>query len=103
MRDLLTSLDSTRLGFYKSILEEAEIPCFIRNETTAQLTNIFIMPLQPTLCLLNDTDYDQASALLGSYRSSQPASSEEWLCLSCKESNPVSFELCWNCQAAKPE
>ena len=35
MRDLITGLDSTRLGFFKSILNEAEIACFIRNETTA--------------------------------------------------------------------
>ena len=103
MRDLLTSLDSTRLGFYKSILEGAGIPCFIRNETTAQLTNIFIMPLQPTLCLVNDADYEQAGALLRPYSSGTPSSSEEWLCSSCKESNPASFELCWNCQAAKPQ
>lgn len=103
MRDLLTSLDSTRLGFYKSILEEAGISCFIRNETTAQLTNIFIMPLQPTLCLVNDADYEQASALLRPYSSPQALSSEEWPCPSCKESNPASFDLCWNCQTAKPQ
>jgi hypothetical protein len=103
MRDLLTSLDSTRLGFYKSILDEAGISCFIRNETTAQLANIFIMPLQPTLCLVNDDDYAQASALLRPHISPQACSSEEWVCPGCKESNPASFELCWNCQAAKPE
>ncbi|MCB1275999.1 DUF2007 domain-containing protein [Prosthecobacter sp.] len=103
MRDLITSMDSTRLGFFKSILDEAGIPCFIRNETTAQLTNIFIGPLQPTLCLLNDSDYDEASALLREHQSPQFTSSEEWLCPACKESNPASFELCWKCQAPKPE
>lgn len=103
MRDLITSIDSTRLGFFKSILDEAEIPCFIRNETTAQLANIFIGPLQPTLCLLNDADYEEASALLREHQSPQVMSSEEWLCPACKESNPASFELCWKCQASKPE
>jgi hypothetical protein len=103
MRDLITSIDSTRLGFFKSILDEAEIACFIRNETTAQLTNIFIGPLQPTLCLLNDADYDQASALLRPHQSEGAFSSEEWLCNACKESNPASFEVCWKCQAVKNE
>ncbi len=102
MRDLLTSLDSTRLGFYRSILEEAGISCFIRNETTAQLTNIFAMPLQPTLCLVNDTDYEQACALLRPHVSPPSLSSEEWVCSFCKESNPASFDLCWKCQTAKP-
>ena len=103
MRDLITSLDSTRLGFFKSILDEAEIACFIRNETTAQLTNIFIGPLQPTLCLVNDADFEQASALLQPHQSAEVSSSAEWLCPACKESNPASFEVCWKCQAAKPE
>lgn len=103
MRDLITSIDSTRLGFFKSILDEAEIPCFIRNETTAQLVNIFAMPLQPTLCLLNDADYEQASALLRPHHSPEVSTAEDWLCPACKESNPAAFEVCWKCQAAKPE
>jgi hypothetical protein len=103
MRDLITSIDSTRLGFFKSILDEVEIPCFIRNETTSQLVNIFAMPLQPTLCLLNDADFEQASALLRPHQSSEVSTAEEWLCPSCKESNPAAFEVCWKCQAAKPE
>jgi hypothetical protein len=103
MRDLITSIDPTRLGFFKSILDEAEIASFIRNETTAQLTNIFIAPLQPTLCLVNDADFEQASALLRPHESPEVCSSAEWLCASCKESNPASFEVCWKCQAAKPE
>jgi hypothetical protein len=103
MRDLITSLDSTRLGFFKSILEEADIACFIRNETTAQLTNIFIGPLQPTLCLVDDADFEQASALLLPHQSEGSCTAEEWLCPACKESNPASFEVCWKCQAVKNE
>lgn len=103
MRDLITSIDSTRLGFFRSILEEAGIACFIRNETTAQLTNIFSGPLQPTLCLVEDADFERASALLVPHQSEEVCTAEEWLCPACKESNPASFELCWKCQTAKNE
>ena len=103
MRDLITSLDSTRLGYFRSILEEAGIACFIRNETTAQLTNIFIGPLQPTLCLTDDAEFERASTLLLPHQSSAVCSLEEWNCPFCKESNPASFELCWKCQAAPNE
>lgn len=106
MRDLITSLDSTRLGFFKSILDEAGIACFIRNETTAQLTNIFIGPLQPTLCLVDDADFAEASALLLPHQAPEEAvfsAEDDWCCPACKESNPVSFALCWKCQTAKPE
>ena len=103
MRDLITSIDSTRLGFFRSILEEAGIACFIRNETTSQLTNIFIGPLQPTLCLVEDADFERASALLRPHQSEEACTAEEWLCPACKESNPASFEVCWKCQTAKNE
>jgi hypothetical protein len=102
MRDLITSIDSTRLGFFRSILEEAGIACFIRNETTSQLTNIFIGPLQPTLCLVEDADFERASELLP-HQSEGACTAEEWLCPDCKESNPASFEVCWKCQTAKNE
>ena len=103
MRDLITSIDSTRLGFFRSILEEADIACFIRNETTAQLTNIFIGPLQPTLCLVDDGDFERASTLLLPHQSLKVCAAEEWICPTCKESNPASFEVCWKCQAVKNE
>ncbi len=103
MRDLITSIDSTRLGFFKSILDEAEISCFIRNETTSQLTNIFIGPLQPTLCLVDDADFERASGLLLPHQTEGACTAEEWICPACKESNPASFEVCWKCQAAPNE
>ena len=104
MRELYTSMDSTRIGFYKSVLDEAGIPCFIQNETTSQLVNMLAMVFQPTLCIINDEQYEQALALLKPHHEvGSIMTAEEWLCPCCKESNPASFDLCWNCQAAKPE
>jgi hypothetical protein len=72
MRELLTSLDWTRLGFYKSVLDEAGIASFIRNEHTAQLINVLIGPCQPSLCVVNDDEYDAAMALLQPHPSAPP-------------------------------
>lgn len=103
MLDLLTSMDSTRLGFYKSILEEAGIACFIRNENTALLTNMLAQVLQPTLCVLNEEDHDEAVALLRPHHHPAPASGDEWQCQGCQETSPAEFELCWNCQKPRHE
>jgi hypothetical protein len=103
MRELLTSLDWTRLGFYKSVLDEAGIASFIRNEHTAQLVNVLIAPCQPSLCVVNDDDYDAAMALLRPHHHSTPPSIEEWTCRGCGEVNPAEFELCWQCQKPREE
>lgn len=98
MKDLLASLDWTRLGFYKSMLDEAGIDSFIRNEHTAHLINVMIAPCQPTLCVMNDEDYEQALKLLWPRHSKGAASMHEWTCSGCQEVNPAEFEVCWNCQ-----
>ncbi len=103
MRDLFSSMDSSRVGFYKSVLEEEGIPCFIRNEMTSQVVNMLAMVLQPTLCVLNDDDYDEAIALLRPHHRPPVTASVEWICTSCQETNPGEFELCWNCQQLQPE
>jgi hypothetical protein len=101
MRDLYTSMDSARLGFYRSVLEEAGIAAFIRNENLAQVTNMLAMVLQPTLCVVNDNDYEEALALLKPYHfQAATNNTEDWLC-ACNESNPATFDLCWNCGAAR--
>ena len=104
MRELYTSMDSARIGFYKSILDEAGIPCFIQNETTSQLVNMLAMVFQPTLCITNDAQYEDALALLKPlHDQSLPTLEEEWVCPQCKETNPGAFELCWKCQTIRAE
>ncbi len=102
MRELYTSMDSTRIGFYKSILDEAGIACYIQNDTTSQVTNMLAMVFQPTLCIVDDERYDEALELLSPHLDETPLTAENWSCPACKESNPASFDLCWNCQAEKP-
>ena len=103
MRELLTSLDWTRLGFSKSVLDEAGIASFIRNEHTAQLINVLIAPCQPSLCVVNDDEYDAAMELLRPHHDQTPPRVEEWTCVGCGEVNPAEFELCWKCQKPREQ
>ena len=72
------------------MLDEAGIASFIRNEHTAQLINVLIAPCQPSLCVVNDDDYDAAMELLRPHHDQTPASIAEWSCAGCGESNPPS-------------
>lgn len=33
----------------------------------------------------------------------QAPQGEDWQCRRCKETNPATFETCWNCGSAKPD
>jgi len=107
MKPVFVDTDSTRVGFAKNILESAGIACFVQNENTRTL-GMSVMgfshtPLNdPVLCVLSEDRIEEARNLLREHFGTA-VDAGEWPCPACKESNPASFDLCWNCQATKPE
>jgi hypothetical protein len=102
MRQVYTSQDSTQVGYYKSILDEAGILSFIRNEysNNPEVSGAMFLP---SLCVIEDTDYDKAIRILKSQQIKEVGRVDEWKCPSCSEINPPNFELCWNCNSLRPE
>ncbi len=107
MTTVFTDQDSTRVGFARNILESAGIACFVRNENT-QTLGVSLLGyshaaiLDPALCVVDDGSVEEARALLREHFGPE-VEKTEWTCPACKESNPASFDLCWNCQTAQPE
>ena len=107
MTPVFADPDSTRVGFAKNILEAAGIGSYIQNENSRALgTNFFGLSHTPSndplLCVVDETRAEEAKALLREHFGAA-GNGSEWLCRECKESNPAAFEVCWKCQAAKPE
>ena len=102
MRQVYTSQDSAQVGYYKSILDEAGIPSFIRNENTNN-PDVCGAGFWPALCVIQDSDYHEAVRLLKSQQTAEVVRKDEWKCPSCPEINPPNFELCWNCNTLRPE
>jgi hypothetical protein len=102
VRAVYTSQDTSLVGYYKSILDDAGIASFIRNENSNNPemagANFF-----PSLCIIEDSDFDEAIRILKARQSEEVIRTEEWTCPSCKEINPPNFELCWNCNSLRPE
>ncbi len=66
MREVFVNQDHTRVGFYKSVLDEAGIPNFIRNQySNNSLTEMPSALFFPALWVVQDEDYDQAMQILG--------------------------------------
>lgn len=104
MREIFVHQDFTRVGHYKSILDSAEIPSFIRNEISHSLVTELPCPLMfPTLCVENDADYDRALELLLKVHKPTTPDAPDWTCPDCKEPVPGTFDSCWSCGGVMPE
>jgi hypothetical protein len=104
MREVLRNADSALVAMYQSLLEDAGIQCFTYNWTTQQalmrglLVAFFPLPIfYPTLCVVNDADYEEAMEIL----KTPAVSGEEWSCPACREAVPGNFTACWKCETAR--
>jgi len=100
MKDLFREFDFTKVGYYQSIVESQGIETFIKNRDLSGLAGeAAIMPeVWPTLCVINDEDYDRAmAAIRDSVATDSEGSDIEVKCPSCGETNPGNFDLCWSC------
>jgi hypothetical protein len=109
MKTVFVHHDSTVVGLKKSILEEAGIDCFIQNESTSASLGAGVLGLvqspifDPALCILDDSRYEEAMALLKSAPESSLPAGADWRCPKCGESVPGNFDTCWNCSTKRPE
>jgi hypothetical protein len=101
MREIYSSQDVTEVGYYKSLLDEAGISSFIRNESAGNPAIAGAMFL-PTLCLIEDKDYEEAIRILKSKQVNAPVAGVDWICPSCSEKNPSNFDSCWKCDSLRP-
>ncbi len=99
MKEVVSHHDLARLGYYKTILDEAAIPNLIRHESLYNLAVPFAV--MPSLCVRDNEDYDRAIELLRSHEESPPVTEADWTCAACGEAVPASFDSCWKCGAAR--
>jgi hypothetical protein len=86
----------------KNILEGHNIEVAIKNEFAAGVIGeVSAFDAWLELWVLNDSDYEQACAILANSLSSETAT--PWRCEHCHEANDAAFELCWHCQNERPE
>jgi hypothetical protein len=110
MKEIFRNADSAWVGLYQSILEDAEIPTFVYNLNALQLpaaglaVAFFPLPLFfPTLCVLNDGDYEEAMQILHSVPAQGIEQAKQWNCGECGEAIPDNFTRCWKCESARPQ
>jgi hypothetical protein len=83
----------------KGLLEEAGIPCMIRNENLSMAMGEIPPSESPELWILNDEDYPKAKDLIDSWLSARPEPQGPWVCPQCSETIEGQFTSCWKCGA----
>ena len=99
MRDVFTGRETAQVGLYQSMLENAGIPCFIRNQHDGGSLSGFF---GPTLCVTLDEDYARAVEIIASATAGESASGPDWKCPDCGADVPDTFDSCWRCSASRP-
>jgi hypothetical protein len=102
MRDVFSHPDHARVGFLKSVLENAGIPAFLKNDASFNTTELTSLIIAPTLSVINDEDFDRARLIVQSAALPPPNFRSDWKCPACGEEVPGNFDACWKCGAELP-
>ena len=90
--------EDAEIQVLKSGLEEAGMPCIIRNENLAIARGeIPFLECFTELWVLNDDDYPKAIELVTSWREAKSPAAGSWVCPGCQETLEGQFTSCWQC------
>lgn len=104
MRRVLALADPILAGHLHAVLEEAGIPCLLRNHFLGGAAGE--LPLNecwPEIWVLENADADRARRILDEHAQRDIASPCEWRCGGCGETLEAQFVACWNCGETRAE
>jgi hypothetical protein len=101
MKHLFTAtnvIDGANIEMLKGLLDEAHIPCMIRNEyLSSAMGELPFAECSPELWIMNDEDYPRAKEMVETWRNSGMEIPEPWVCPDCSETMEGQFTSCWQC------
>lgn len=97
MKKLITHENPFILANIRELMEQAGIPCSIKNEFASSGSGeLPHFDLWPELWILDAKDWGRAQKLLVEINDN--SWEEEWTCGYCEEKNANTFDYCWNCR-----
>src|ERR1051326_2079650 len=101
MKMLIASPHNQEVERLKNALNEAGIPCEIRNENAYAF-----FPgaeFYPELWVLNESDFEKATELRDALLKLAAGPAHSWICSACGEESEGQFTECWQCGAMREE
>ncbi len=101
MKLIFTQQNRFLVSNARNIIENAGIETVLRNEyASGAAGDLAPFDTWLELWVVNDADYAEAMKIIEAISSRNPQ--EDWVCPNCGERNDASFEICWQCQNARP-
>ena len=98
MKKLYVSQSLIDVESRKELLDQAEIPCMVKNQRSAMLGGeVPFFEVFPELWVLNDEDFENAQTLLTDWEEAPPQETTGWTCTTCGETHQKEFTTCWKC------
>lgn len=101
MRKVFSSNVLSETVLVRDALEHQGIEVTVQNEHSG---TVAIPEFRPPaeLWITPDSDYDRARKVVIDMLATldSKAAGSPWVCANCREENPRSFEICWNCGRA---
>jgi Putative prokaryotic signal transducing protein len=98
MKKVFVSQHLFEVEMRKEWLEQAGIPCLIKNQRSSGLAGeIPFTEVFPELWVIQDERYDRARRLLDDGLVLSPSSQDGWICPGCEEHHESQFATCWKC------
>lgn len=109
MIKLFSSENRLAVQQIKDLLDEHQIPCFIKNEfAIGAVGELSPFDAWPEVWLVDPEWQTRAETLIAQFVHGQAKqadalrSKSNWFCWQCGEENEANFELCWHCGSHKP-
>lgn len=105
MKEVYSYYDFARVGYYKSILEEAGIPCFVRNQNAdSGVMGGAYGDTIPSLCVMDPGQHRIAKQIIEAHEfpEEEVVAIPAWKC-ACGEEVPEGFDSCWSCGSDLPK
>jgi hypothetical protein len=95
VRKVFEAADPAEAGLVQGLLEDAGIPCVLRNEQVSQA--IPTAAFFPEVWVGCDADHDRAVEVIAAWNAPSKGGGRAWACTGCGESIEEAFDSCWNC------
>ena len=103
MKQVFVSQNLFEVEMRKERLEQASIPCMIKNQRSSGLAGeIPFTEVFPELWVIQNEDADRARKLLEEGLVLLPSVQDTWSCLECGEQHESQFAVCWKCGQERP-
>jgi hypothetical protein len=96
MEKVFSSPELSNAAIVRDLLLTNGINAVLLNENMSGTVAVGIGLVLAEVWVKDEAKISSAKALIRDYQSDE-SSKNRWVCRSCQEENPGSFEICWNC------